>query len=91
MVDHAIGDRILRRRPRGERRASRLKPELLVGKHIFLTPIASRGELLVDDVFRQHVEAHKLKGLEFHAIPRVDEPGEGASSFSSPYPDASPF
>ena len=52
-----------------------LKPELLVGKHIFRTPIASRGDLLVDDVFRQAVEGHKLKGLEFHAIPRVDLPG----------------
>ena len=52
----------------------RLRPELLVGKHIFRTPIASRGELLVDDVFRQVVEDHKLKGLKFHAIPRVDEP-----------------
>ena len=52
-----------------------LKPELLLGKHIFRTPIASRGELLVDDVFRQVVEGHKLKGLKFHAIPRVDLPG----------------
>jgi hypothetical protein len=52
-----------------------LKPELPLGKHIFRTPNASRGELLVDDVFRQVVEGHKLKGLEFHAIPRVDLPG----------------
>ena len=52
-----------------------LKPELLVGKHIFRTPMASGSDLLVDDVFRQVVEGHKLKGLEFHAIPRVDAPG----------------
>ena len=52
-----------------------LKPELLVGKHIFRTPIASTGDLLVDDVFRQVVEGHRLKGLKFHAIPRVDAPG----------------
>ena len=52
-----------------------LKPELLVGKHIFRTPMASGSYLLVDDVFRQVVESHKLKGLEFHAIPRVDAPG----------------
>jgi hypothetical protein len=52
-----------------------LKPELLVGKHIFRIPIASTGDLLVDDVFRQVVESHKLKGLKFHAIPRVDAPG----------------
>ena len=52
-----------------------LKPEVLVGKHIFRTPLASGSDLLVDDVFRQVVEGHKLKGLEFHAIPRVDAPG----------------
>ena len=52
-----------------------LKPELLLGKHVFRTPMASRGELLVDDVFRQVVEGHKLKGLKFHAISRVDLPG----------------
>ena len=52
-----------------------LKPKLLVGKHIFRTPMASGSYLLVDDVFRQVVEGHKLKGLEFHAIPRVDAPG----------------
>ncbi len=52
-----------------------LKPELLLGKHIFRTPVASRDELLVDDVFREVVEGHKLKGLKFHAIPRVDLPG----------------
>ncbi len=51
-----------------------LKPELLVGKHIFRTPIASGSYMLVDDVFRQAVESHRLKGLEFHAIPRVDAP-----------------
>jgi hypothetical protein len=52
-----------------------LKPELLVDKHIFRTPIASWGDLLVDDVFREVIESHKLKGLEFHAIPRVDALG----------------
>ncbi len=52
-----------------------LKPELLLGKHIFRTPIASRDELLVDDVFREAVARHKLKGLKFSAIPRVDVPG----------------
>ena len=52
-----------------------LKPELLVGKHIFRTPVASGSYLLVDDVFREAVESHKLKGLDFHAIPRVDAPG----------------
>ena len=51
-----------------------LKPELLVGKHIFRTPMASRGDLLVDDVFREVVETHKLKGLKFPAIPRVNAP-----------------
>ena len=51
-----------------------LKPELLVGKHIFRTPFASGSYLLVDDVFRQVVEDHKLKGLEFRAIPRADAP-----------------
>jgi hypothetical protein len=49
-----------------------LKPELLVGKHIFRTPLASGSYLLVDDVFRQVVEDHNLKGLKFQAIPRVD-------------------
>jgi hypothetical protein len=52
-----------------------LKPELLDGKHIFRTPLASGSDLLVDDVFREVVESHKLKGLKFHAIPRVDAPG----------------
>jgi hypothetical protein len=52
-----------------------LKPELLVGKHIFRTPMASGSYLLVDDVFRQVVEDHKLKGLKFRAIPRVDVAG----------------
>jgi hypothetical protein len=51
-----------------------LKPKLLEGKHIFRTPLASGSYLLVDDVFRQAVEDHKLKGLKFHAIPRVDAP-----------------
>jgi hypothetical protein len=49
-----------------------LKPELLVGKHVFRTPLTSGSYLLVDDVFRQIVQDHNLKGLEFHAIPRVD-------------------
>jgi hypothetical protein len=49
-----------------------LKPDLLVGKHVFRTPLASGSYLLVDDVFRQIVEGHNLKGLEFHAIPRVN-------------------
>jgi hypothetical protein len=35
---------------------------------------ASGSYLLVDDVFRQVVEDHKLKGLKFIAIPRVDAP-----------------
>ena len=52
-----------------------LKPELLVGKHIFRTPMASGSDLLVDDVFREVVESRKLKGLKFRAIPRVDVPG----------------
>ena len=39
-----------------------LKPELLVGKHIFRTPMASRGYLLVDDVFRQVVESPQAQG-----------------------------
>jgi hypothetical protein len=51
-----------------------LKPDVLVGKHIFRTPFASGSYLLVDDVFRQVVEDHKLKGLKFIAIPRVDAP-----------------
>ena len=52
-----------------------LKPELLVGKHVFRTPIDSLGDLLVDDVFREVIESRKLKGLKFRAIPRVDLPG----------------
>ncbi len=52
-----------------------LRPELSVGKHIFRTPLASGSDLLVDDVFRQIVEDHRRKGLEFSAIPRVDATG----------------
>ena len=52
-----------------------LKPKLLAGKHVFRTPVESVDQLFVDDVFRQVVESHKLKGLKFHAIPRVDAPG----------------
>jgi hypothetical protein len=52
-----------------------LRPKLLVDKHIFRTPFSSGDYLLVDDVFRQVVEEHKLKGLKFNPIPRVDAPG----------------
>jgi hypothetical protein len=52
-----------------------LKPELLVGKHIFRTTMVGGSYLFVDDVFRKVVEEHKLKGLEFRAIPRVDAGG----------------
>lgn len=48
-----------------------LKAEMLVGKHVFKTPIASGGELLLDDVFREAVEKNGLTGLEFRPLPMV--------------------
>jgi hypothetical protein len=42
-----------------------LKPEKLEGKHIFKTPPESGHDLLVDDVFRDIVQEHGLKGLTF--------------------------
>jgi hypothetical protein len=45
------------------------KPGLLRGKHIFKLPIECTGELIVDDTFRQVVEANGLKGLLFDPLP----------------------
>jgi hypothetical protein len=42
-----------------------LKPEKLEEKHIFKTPEGSGLDLLVDDVFREIVQQHGLRGLEF--------------------------
>ena len=48
-----------------------LRNEMLLGKHVFKTTIASGAELFVDDVFRDAVEKNGLKGLEFRALPTV--------------------
>ena len=46
-----------------------LKAQLLAGRHIFKTPLKSGAETLVDDVFREAVETHGLKGLVFAELP----------------------
>lgn len=48
------------------------KPGLLEGQHIFKLPWESGGDLIVDDAFRQTVEANKLEGLKFNPLPMVD-------------------
>jgi len=50
-----------------------LKTEVLAGKHVFKTPVATGAELFVDDVFREAVEKNGLKGLEFRPLPMVRE------------------
>ena len=50
-----------------------LKTEMLFGKHIFRTPVVARGQLLLDDVFREAVEKNRLMGLEFRPLPMVQE------------------
>lgn len=43
--------------------------EMLANVHIFKLPPESGGELIVDDVFRQAVQAARLKGLDFRPLP----------------------
>jgi len=45
------------------------KSELLQGKHIFKLPRYCGGESIVDDDFRNAVEASGLKGLQFKELP----------------------
>jgi hypothetical protein len=42
---------------------------MLEGKVIFKLPLESGAELLVNETFRNAVEAHKLKGLLFTELP----------------------
>ncbi len=60
-----------------------LKHDNLEGKHIFKTPEGSGLDLLVDDVFREIVQQHGLKGLNFRQglIPMVGS-ADDAESFS---------
>ena len=48
-----------------------LKYEMLAGKHIFKLPHEKGGDLLIDDEFRNTVEANGLKGLLFKDLPVV--------------------
>lgn len=41
-------------------------------RHIFRLPLHSAAVVLVDDVFRETVEKHKLTGLHFKPLPMVD-------------------
>lgn len=41
--------------------------------HIFKLPNQQGGELIVDDVFRNVVETHKLQGLRFRKLPLVSD------------------
>ncbi len=44
----------------------------LAGQHIFKLPLASGGELFIDDEFRRTVEENGLKGLLFDPLPMAE-------------------
>ncbi len=46
--------------------------ELLPGKHIFKLPRKCAGDLIVDDDFREAVEANALKGLNLKQLPPAE-------------------